>query len=99
MGLKGWPYLARDQAKDIDSAGNLSQQCDPGHGRSQGLILLLRLWNTHKKGPIMAAFQKTQEAAKSVKWRYLHLTNGRKLLAYVVELWKGWMKLRSRAIL
>ena len=32
MGLKGWPYLARDQAKDIDSAGNLSQQWDPAHG-------------------------------------------------------------------
>ena len=47
----------------------------------------------------MTAFQKTQEAAESVKCRYLHPANGQKLLAYAVELWKGWMKLRSRAIL
>jgi hypothetical protein len=28
------------------------------NGRSEGLTLLLRLWNTHKKGPIMIALQK-----------------------------------------
>ena len=27
-------------------------------GRSQGLTLLLRLWSTHKKGPIMTALQR-----------------------------------------
>jgi hypothetical protein len=28
-------------------------------GRYQGLTLLLRLWSTHEKGPIMTALQKT----------------------------------------
>jgi hypothetical protein len=29
-------------------------------GKPQELTLLLKLWNTHKKGPIMTALQKTQ---------------------------------------
>ncbi|KRY63205.1 hypothetical protein T4D_16920, partial [Trichinella pseudospiralis] len=29
------------------------------------LTLLLRLWSTHKKEPIMTALQKTQQAAES----------------------------------
>jgi hypothetical protein len=33
--------------------------------RSQGLTVLLRLWSTHKKGPIIITFQKTQQAAES----------------------------------
>jgi hypothetical protein len=61
---------------------------DPAQGRSQGLTLLLRLWNTHKKGPSMTAFQKTQQAAERVRCRYLHPTNGQKLLIPVVELGK-----------
>jgi hypothetical protein len=31
---------------------------------SQGLTLLLRLWSTHKRGPIMIALWKTQQAAE-----------------------------------
>ena len=36
-------------------------------GRPQGLTLLLRLWNTHKKGPIMTILQKTQQEAERVR--------------------------------
>jgi hypothetical protein len=33
-------------------------------GRSQGLILLLRLWRAHKIGPRMTVLWKTQQAAE-----------------------------------
>jgi hypothetical protein len=49
-------------------------------GRSQGLTLLLRVWSTHKKGPSMTVPRKTQQAAKRVRCRYLHPTNGQKQL-------------------
>jgi hypothetical protein len=62
---------------------------DPAQGEAQGLTLLLRLWNTHKKGPIMTAFQKTQQAAERIRCRYLHPTNGQKLLIFVAELEKS----------
>jgi hypothetical protein len=52
-----------------------------------------------KKGPIMAALQKTQQAAERVRCRYLHPTNGQKLLTSVVELGKNWKKLRRRVTL
>jgi hypothetical protein len=52
-----------------------------------------------KRGPIMTAFQKTQQAAERVRCRYLHPINGQKLLAHVVELGKGWKKLRRRVTL
>ena len=68
-------------------------------GRTQGLILLLRLWSAHKREPIMTALQKIQQAAKRVRCRYLHPTNGQKLLTPVVELGKSWKKLRMRATL
>jgi hypothetical protein len=61
-------------------------------GRSQGLTLLLRLWSTHKKGPSMTALRKTQETAERVRCKYLHPTNGQKLLTPVVELGKSWKK-------
>jgi hypothetical protein len=48
--------------------------------QSQGLTLLLRLRSAHKKGIIMTALQKTQQAAEKVRGRYLHLTNGQKQL-------------------
>jgi hypothetical protein len=57
-------------------------------GRIQGLTLLLRLWSTHKKGPIMAALQNNQQSER-VRCRYLHPTNGQKQLTPVVELGKG----------
>jgi hypothetical protein len=49
-------------------------------GRSQGLTLLLRLWNTHKEGLIVTVLLKTQKAAERVRCIYLHPTNGQKLL-------------------
>jgi hypothetical protein len=49
---------------------------------------------THKKGSIMTVLQKTQQTTERVKCRYLPTTNGEKLLAHVVELGKGWKKLR-----
>ena len=55
-------------------------------GRLQGLTLLLRLWCTPKKGSIVTALRKTQQA---VIWRYLHPTNGKKKLTPVVELGKA----------
>jgi hypothetical protein len=67
----------------------VQQQAQSGmqlKGRSQGLTLLLRLWSTHKKGPIMTVPQKTQQAAERVRCRYLHPTNGQKQLTPVVEL-------------
>jgi hypothetical protein len=41
----------------------------------------------------MTALQKTQQAAERVIFRYLHPTNGQKLLTPVVELEKSWKKL------
>ena len=58
-------------------------------GRPQGLTLLLRLWSAHKKGPIMTALWKTQQATERVRCRYLHPTNGQKQLTPVVELGKA----------
>jgi hypothetical protein len=47
----------------------------------------------------MITLQKTQQAAERVRCRYLHPTNGQKLLIPVVELGKGWKKLRRRVAL
>jgi hypothetical protein len=47
----------------------------------------------------MTALQKTQQAAERVRCRYLHPTNGEKLLAPEVELGKCWKKLRRRVTL
>ena len=58
-------------------------------GRPQDLTLLLSLWSAHIKRPIMTALRKAQQAAKSVRCRYLHTTNGPKLLTSVVELGKN----------
>ena len=52
-------------------------------------ILLLGLSGVLKKGPIMTALRKTQQAAERVRRRYLHPTNEQKLLTPVVELGKG----------
>ena len=68
-------------------------------GRHQGLTLLFRLWSTHKRGPIMTTLQKAQQATENVRCRYLHPTNGQKLLTPVVELGKGRKKLRKRVTL
>jgi hypothetical protein len=47
----------------------------------------------------MTALQKTQQAAERVRCRYMHPTNGQKLLTPVVELGKGCKKLRRRVTL
>jgi hypothetical protein len=48
----------------------------------------------------MIAIQNTQKAAERVKCRYLHSTNGQKLLTPVsIELRKNWKKLRRRMTL
>jgi hypothetical protein len=43
--------------------------------------------------------QKSQQAAEGIRDRYLYTTNGQKVLIPVVELRKGWKKLRRRATL
>ena len=55
---------------------------------AQDLTLLLRLWSTHKKGPVMTVLQKTQQAAERVRYRYLHSINGQNLLTPVFEIGK-----------
>jgi hypothetical protein len=47
----------------------------------------------------MTALQKTQQTAEKVRCRYLHPTNGWKLLTPLVELVKSWKKLRRRVTL
>jgi hypothetical protein len=47
----------------------------------------------------MSALRKIQQAAKRVRCRYLHPTNGKKQLTPVVELGKRWKKLRRRVTL
>ena len=47
----------------------------------------------------MVALQKVYMATERVRCRYLHPTNGPKLVNGVVELEKGWEKLRRRATL
>jgi hypothetical protein len=61
---------------------------------SQPITLYLNLWSTHKKGNIMTALQKNQQAAEKVRCRYLHPTNGQKLLAPEVELGKKLKEVR-----
>jgi hypothetical protein len=39
-----------------------------------------------------------QQGAERVRCRYLHPTNGQKLMTPVVELGKSWKKLRRRVI-
>jgi hypothetical protein len=63
-------------------------------GWPQVLTLLQKLWNDHKTGPIMTALQKHQQLAEKVRCRYLHPTNGVKLVITVVELGESWKKLR-----
>ena len=69
---KFWPIIVpvwknyRDGDGEEPEEKKAQRQAQSGiqlKGRSQGLILLLRLWSTHKKGPIMTALRKTQQAA------------------------------------
>jgi hypothetical protein len=45
------------------------------------------------------SLRKTQQASERVKCRYLHTTNGQKLLTPVLELGKSWKKLKRRVTL
>ena len=72
---------------------------DSIQGRPLGLTVLLRLWSAYKKGPIMTALRKTQQAAERVRCRYLHPSDGQKLLTLEVELGESWKKLRKRVTL
>jgi primosomal protein N'' len=47
----------------------------------------------------MTALRKAQQAAERFRYRYLHSTNGQKLVATLVELGKNWKKLQRRVTL
>jgi hypothetical protein len=47
----------------------------------------------------MTALRKTQQAAERVRCRYLHPSDGQKLLTLEVELGESWKKLRKRVTL
>jgi hypothetical protein len=83
---KLWPIIVPVWKNCIDVNGEeprenkIQWQAKSGiqfKGRSQGLILLLRLWSSHKKEPTMTALWKTQQAAERVRCKYLHPTKGR----------------------
>jgi hypothetical protein len=91
--LPSWPhslylewYKSRPEEKKVQRQAQSGTQLK---GRSQGLILLLRLWSAHKKGASMTTLQKTQQAAERVRCRSFHPTDGQKLLTPVVELGKA----------
>jgi hypothetical protein len=52
-----------------------------------------------QKGPILTALKKTQQATERVICRYLHPSNGQKLVTPVVELGKSCKKLRREVTL
>jgi hypothetical protein len=47
----------------------------------------------------MTALWKIQKAAERVRCKYLHPTDGQKLLTIVVEIKKSWKKLRRKETL
>ena len=47
----------------------------------------------------MTALWKIQQAAERVRCKYLHPTDGQKLLTIVVEIKKSWKKLRRKETL
>jgi len=67
----------------------------PPEAEAPSLILCC----AHRWEPTMAALQEAQQADEKVRCRYLHPSNGQKLETPVVELGKGWKKLRRRATL
>jgi hypothetical protein len=99
-GLKELPHTWLQGASDVSHlpkatklvcvGGGVDSLCSLGWLEIHyvGLTLLLRLWSTHKKGPIMTTLQKTQQAAERVRCRYLHPMRGQKQLTPVVELGK-----------
>jgi hypothetical protein len=61
------------------------------------LTLLLRLWSTHKMDQHDCPLE--NPTSSWVRWRYLHTTNGQNHLTPVVELGKGWKKLKRKVTL
>jgi hypothetical protein len=93
-----WPIIASVWKNHRDGNGEESEEKKVKRqaqsriqlkGRSQGLTLLLRLWNAHKKWSIMTALRKTQQAAERDRCSYLHIINGQKQLTPVIELGKA----------
>ena len=83
------------QRRDQEKGGPVTgPNWDLAEGEAPRLDTITDLWRAHKTGLIMTALQKTQQAAERVRCRYLHLTNGQKLLTPVVELEESWKKLR-----
>ena len=62
---------------------------DPAQGEVPRPDTTTEAMECSKMGSIMTDLQKTQQAAESVRCRYLHPTNGQKLLTPVLELGKG----------
>jgi hypothetical protein len=83
--LQGWNGERPEERK-------VQRQAQSGiqlKGRSQIVTLLLTLWSAHKKGSIITALQKTQQATERVRSKYLDPTNFQKHLIPVFELGKA----------
>jgi hypothetical protein len=72
---------------------------DPAQGEAPRPDTITKAMVCSQKGTYHDCPQKAQQAAERVRCRYLHPTNGQKLLTPVVELGKSWKKLRRRITL
>jgi hypothetical protein len=66
-----------------------SSKWDPAQGEAPRPDTITEAMVCSQKGPIITALQKTQQAAERVRCRYIHPTNGQKLVTPVVELGKA----------
>jgi hypothetical protein len=76
-----------------------SPRWDPAQGWAPWPDTTTEAMECSQKAPIMTVLQKTQQAAERVRYKYLHPTNGQKLLTPIVELGKSWQKLRRKVTL
>jgi hypothetical protein len=83
--LQGWKWRGA-WGKEGPARG---PKWDPAQGEASRPDTVTKLCSTHKEGQTMTALQKTQKAAERVRCKYLHPTNGQKLLTPVVELGKS----------
>ena len=67
---------------------------DPAEGEVPMPDIITEAMEHSEKQPIMTTFRKIQQAAARVRCRYLHPTNGQKLLTPLVVFRKCWKKLR-----
>jgi hypothetical protein len=77
----------------------LGPKWDPAHGVVPRPDTITEAMGHSQKATIISALWKTQQAAERVICRYLHPTNGQKLVTPVVELGDSWKKLRRRETL